>query len=90
MRTKHNFWQNSQCIGQYLHRFEIKENYPEGVLEVCEICHKRKFFRLIEGRISNAEYMSYHIRQSLLPFHPYYDHERNYDPLDNPIASPYA
>jgi len=89
MKTKHNFWQNSKCIGQYLHRFEIKEEYPEGVKEVCSICGMSKFFRIIDGKVNNSEYMSYHLRQSLPPFHPYYYHEREFNPLKSEIISPY-
>lgn len=90
MITKHSFWQNSECTNQYLHRFSIKEEYEQGVLEVCEICGMKKFFRLIEGKLNNAEYMSYHLRQSLPDFHPYYYHERGYDPLSSLVLSPYA
>ncbi len=89
MKTKHSFWQNSLCVNQYLHRFEIKEEYPQGVKEVCTICGLFKFFRIIEGKLSNAEYMSYHLRQSLPPFHPYYYHERFFAPLSEQL-SPYV
>jgi hypothetical protein len=72
MRTKHSFWQQSQCRNSYLHNFTIKEEYPEGVKEVCNICGLSKFFRIIDGKVNNQEYMSYHIKQSLPPFHPIY------------------
>ncbi len=91
MKLAHNFYQNSQCLNQYLHRFEIKEEYPEGVLEVCEICHTKKFFRIIDGKVDNVEYMSYHIRQSLPPYHPLFDREWKYKPLEESlIESPYV
>jgi len=80
------FWQNSKCVNSYLHRFSIKEEYPEGVKEVCEICGMSKFFRLIEGKLNNQEYMSYHIRQALPQFHPLY--QREYPPQS--IPTPYA
>lgn len=89
MITKHNFFQNSECLNRYLHRFEIKEEYPEGVLEVCEICHMSKFFKLIDGKLNNQEYMSYHIHNALPPFHPMYERD-NADPLEDKIISPYA
>jgi len=76
---KHSFFQNSKCLGQYLHRFRIGKEYPQGTLEVCEICHKQKFFRVIDGKFNNQEYMSYNIRLILPDFHPYYYHEYQYD-----------
>jgi len=87
---KHSFWQESQCLNQYLHRFSIKEEYPQGVKEVCEICGMSKFFRILEDKVNNQEYMSYHVRQALPPFHPYYEREHNYNPLESKISSPYA
>lgn len=89
MKTKHPFWQNSYCKNGYLHLFEIKEEYDEGVKEVCRICKMTKFFRVIEGKLNNQDYMSYHIRYSLPPFHPM--HERQYtNILDDSIKSPYV
>lgn len=76
MRARHPFWQNSQCRNSYLHRFNIKEEYEQGVKEVCEVCGISKFFRVIEGKLNNAEYMSYHLKQILPSFHPYYDHQQ--------------
>ncbi len=75
MINRHSFWQNSQCQNSYLHRFTIVEEYDSGVLEVCDICHMRKFFKIIDNKVNNQEYMSYHIRQALPQFHPFYDHE---------------
>lgn len=75
MSSKHEFWRESMCRNRYLHRFELKEQYFEGVMEVCSICGKSKFFRLIDGKLNNYEYMSYHFRQVLPSFHPYYQRE---------------
>lgn len=90
MKAEHPFWQNSYCKNSYLHRFSIKEEYPEGVKEVCEICGMSKFFRIIEGKLSNAEYMSYHLKQALPNFHPMYERQHTYNPLEDKILSPYA
>lgn len=68
-------FKNSICQNEYLHRFNLIEQYPEGVLEVCEICGIDKFFSIIDGRVDNFEYMSFHMRQALFPQHPYYTHE---------------
>lgn len=82
---KHNsFFEYSYCCNSYLHRFEIKEEYEEGVLEVCEICHKRKFFKLIDGLLDNKAYMSWHIKSILPQQHPFYEHQHNN------IISPYV
>lgn len=75
MKTNHSFWQNSQCLNSYLHRFEIKEEYTEGILEVCLICRTKKFFRIIEGKVNNQTYMSYHIREALPSIHPLFSRE---------------
>lgn len=89
IKPEHPFFQNSKCLNSWLHRFEIKAEYPQGVMEVCEICKKKKFFRLIEGKVDNANYMSWHIRLALPTFHPLY--EREFPKLeDNGIESPYA
>ena len=60
------------CRNSYLHRFEIKEEYEQGVKEVCEICGMSKFFRIIDGKVNNYDYMNYHIKQALPSFHPLY------------------
>lgn len=83
--NKHIFFENSLCLNSYLHRFEIKEEYDSGVLEVCEICHKRKFFKLLDGQLNNKEYMSWHIKSALPPQHSFYEHQQ----LNN-IISPYV
>lgn len=90
MQVRHSFWQNSQCFNSYLHRFSVKEEYPQGVMEECEICRMRKFFKIIDGKLNNIDYMSYHIRQALPQFHERYDHEYSYSPLDDKISSPYV
>ncbi len=73
--SKHTFWRESRCRNQWLHRFEIKQEYDNGVLEVCSICGKSKFFKIMDGKLNNYEYMSYHFRQALPPFHPYFERE---------------
>lgn len=74
---RHNFFQYSKCKGAWLHRFNIVEEYPEGIKEVCEICGMSKFFRIIDGKVNNFAYMQYHYRQAIPWFHPYYKHEYN-------------
>ena len=85
----HPFYQNSECRNKYLHRFSIVDEFPEGVLEVCEICHRRKFHKIIDGHVSNRDYMSYHVRQALPTSHPLHYHEHEYYPLSDKIRSPY-
>lgn len=87
---KRSFFKNSLCKGQYLHRFEIVEEYPEGVKENCQICHKSRFFKIIDGKVDNQGYMDYHLRQALPPNHPYHFHEFEFSPLtEEKIISPY-
>ena len=80
-KYKHSFYQNSYCRNGYLHRFEIQEEYEEGVLEVCEVCHLRKFFKILDDKIDNEEYMSWHLKQVMPPDHPMY--ERQHELLIN-------
>lgn len=78
---RHFFWQNSRCLNKYLHRFIIVKDYDDGVLEKCEVCRKSKGFKIIEGKLDNARYMSWHIRSALTPDYPYFDREYKYEPL---------
>lgn len=86
--VKHSFFQNSLCLNKYLHRFDIVEEYPEGVLEVCQICKHKKFYKVIDDRLNNADYMSYHFANVLPPNHPLYQHQHQIDPYENGILSP--
>lgn len=70
--VKHNFFQNSLCLNRYLHRFEIQQEYPNGVLEVCKICKLKKFFKVIDDQLNNYDYMSWHLIYALPTNHPYY------------------
>lgn len=85
MKMADPFWQNSMCKNSYLHRFNIVEQYEEGVLEVCEICFKRKFFKVLDGKVDNVEYMSFHLKQSLPAHHPLYERQQ----LQEGVLGPY-
>jgi hypothetical protein len=67
----------------------IESEYEDGVMEVCEICHKTQFFKLIDGKSDNLSYMNWHTRNALPPSHPLFYHEFMYDPFEPGIASPY-
>lgn len=86
------FWQNSSCLGRYLHRFKIIKEFPDGVLENCEICHKSKFFKIVGGQLEANSYMSWHLRLALgnIPIPAYIWHEFEYDPISSLITSPYV
>ena len=75
MKKEDNFFGNSECCDAWLHRFSIVETYPEGVLERCQICGQEEFFLMIDGRIDNINYLSYHARQALLKEHELFQHE---------------
>jgi hypothetical protein len=77
---KHSFFRDSKCIGSWLHRYNIVAEYEDGVLENCEICHKCRFFKLIDGKPDNQAYMNSHIRNALPAKHPYYFHEFEFNP----------
>lgn len=65
----------SKCVGLWLHRFEIIEQWDNAVVEMCGICLKKKVFRIVNGRTNNLEYLSYHLRSALIPQHPLWKHE---------------
>jgi len=83
-----SFLRESKCLNSYLHRFEIIGEYESGVLEVCQICKKAVFFKLIDGKVNNLAYMDWHIRNALPQNHPLYYHEFHFEPL-NELVSPY-
>ena len=92
MKIKHQFFQNSQCLGSYLHRFKIVKEWGEQVLEVCDICHKSQFFKVVDGQLDKDNYMSYHVREALgnIPIPNYIFHEYKYQPLqEDKLISPY-
>lgn len=68
-------WNNSKCKGSWLHRFVIGRQWNNGIEEICQICGKRKVFKEYDGRINNNEYISFHIRQMLIPQHRLFQHE---------------
>lgn len=84
------FFQQSKCLNNYLHRFEIKEESETSVLEVCEICRMRKVFPISDGQINANNYLSWHCRLGLQSEHPLFQREYFYEPLNNDsIESPF-
>lgn len=63
---------NSECQAGFLHDFEIQVIYPDGVLEVCQKCRKKKYFR---NETPNHVYLSYHARIALQSYHRRYAKE---------------
>lgn len=74
-KKEDSFWGNSECVDAWLHRFQIVGQWPEGVLERCEICGQEEFFPVIDGRIDNNHYLSFHARQALFPQHERFQKE---------------
>ncbi len=65
----------SRCKGTYLHKFEIIAQHEQGMLEMCDRCGKEVFFKVIDGKIDNNNYLNYHLRQALPKNHPLFNHE---------------
>lgn len=67
MTTGH--YQNSLCgsSGLWLHDFRFIRETPEGILERCTRCKKQMHF---PHNVSNAYYLSWHIRSALQPSDP--------------------
>ena len=74
-KTEDSFWGQSECLNSYLHRFKIQDQFEDGVVEMCEICGQREFFKVVDGRVDNVNYLSFHARQALPPQHPRFIHE---------------
>lgn len=72
-------WGNSECLDSWLHRYQIIQPYENGVLERCDICGDELFSPVVDGRVDNMEYLSYHARQALMPHHELYKHEYEYN-----------
>ena len=70
-----DLFSESYCLNGYLHRYKLAEQYTDGVVEMCEVCKDRYFFRVVDGRIDNNEYLSKHARQALMKQHPLFSHE---------------
>jgi len=65
----------SICRSGYFHRWDIVGASSIGVLERCQICHKKKSYRIVDGTINNKEYLSYHMRSALQKDHRKFEHE---------------
>lgn len=66
-------YQNSWCKkAGFLHNFKPLQNTYKGILERCQRCGTKKHFP--EG-MSNAKYLSYHIREILRADDPMYRKE---------------
>lgn len=65
-------YQNSQCRAGYLHKFAVIKQTNKGLLERCERCGLSKHFN---NNVSNANYLSYHLRQALQSNHPLFKKE---------------
>lgn len=70
-----SYWQKSQCLNGYLHDFKLYRQFPACSEEICEKCHKRKFFRVANGRVKNTEYLAWHLRDALQKYHNIYERE---------------
>ncbi len=65
-------YQNSLCVGSWLHNYRISKEYRTCVKEVCEKCKDVQYFRV---NIPDKKYLSYHIRESLQPDRKVFYHE---------------
>lgn len=72
-------WPLSRCFGTWLHKYEIRKEWPDCVLEICERCHHAMYFKIdhrgIANNKTNLHYIKYHIRLLLPKNHPLFKHE---------------
>lgn len=59
----------------YLHNYKQLGITPNGVVEMCERCKDIQFFKVVNGRIDNLNYIDYHMRQALPKYHNLFAHE---------------
>ena len=76
---KHAHLRRSLCkVGNgWLHDYQIIAEFPICVVEMCARCKDRKYFAVVQNRMNNLEYVDYHVRQCLQPWHPLYQREYN-------------
>jgi hypothetical protein len=67
-------YQNSKCVGAYLHDFKIIQDFTHGAKEVCQKCKKQMIFT---HKTPNRVYVSYHIRETLQKSNSIFAHEYN-------------
>lgn len=76
VKTKsHDLFEKSRCRGNWLHRFQLTRQFDFGVEERCLICGETVRFKVIDGRINNTDYISYHARNALPKQHNLFYHE---------------
>lgn len=80
--TRDIYWGKSECGNGWLHRYEILEQHADYVMEVCVICHEPAYFKLINGKSDNFDYLDHHLRQALFKAHPQFIREYKYQPYD--------
>lgn len=70
-------WEDSKCgEDTWLHRYNIIAQWPECVMEVCELCGDEQYFVILpDGSSDNMRYISTHLREALPMNHPYSAHE---------------
>lgn len=65
-------YQNSHCLGGFLHDFRQVKTYKGGVIERCTRCGDQMHFPM---NTPNDVYLSFHIRSALQTSDPLYYHE---------------
>jgi hypothetical protein len=59
----------------WLHKFETARQWEDCIEEVCVRCHERVYHKIVDERVDNRNYVSYHAREVLQPNHPLFLHE---------------
>lgn len=73
--TRYSF-NNSKCVGSFLHSYIMVDQFPDAIKEICTRCGKEMIFRIDKnGNSDNLHYLAHHIRSALQPWHPLFPHE---------------
>lgn len=54
--------ENSLCLGDLYHDYQIVRTMSDGVVEMCSRCRDKQFFR---NNTNNFYYLSFHLRSLL-------------------------
>lgn len=68
-------WSKSECKDGYLHQYQIITQDSNAVVEMCKLCKDMQVFKIVNGKVDNINYLKYHLRNALPPFHRLFKRE---------------
>lgn len=63
-------WSKSECKSDgWLHNYQIIGQDNKAVMEMCKLCRDIQVFKIVNGKIDNQTYLSYHLHNALPKWH---------------------